>query len=57
VTQGGRSVNRAELERQVDAIEARNQQADVFRVCPHCGAETFTQQPARRKPADSSSHP
>jgi hypothetical protein len=50
-------VNRAELERQVDAIEARNQQADVFRVCPHCGAETRTQQPARGKPADSSSHP
>lgn len=57
VTQGGTSVNRAELEREVDAIEARNQQADAFRVCPHCGAETFTQQPARGKPADSSAYP
>jgi DNA-directed RNA polymerase subunit M/transcription elongation factor TFIIS len=53
VTQG-RSVNRAELARQVDAIEARNQQADTFRVCPRCGAETFTQQPVRSKAADIS---
>jgi len=28
---------------QVAAIELRNQQADAFRVCSHCGAETFTQ--------------
>jgi hypothetical protein len=55
VTYRGVSLDRAELQSQVDAIEARNQQADVFRVCPRCGAETFTQQPVRGKPADVSS--
>ncbi len=39
-----------EMQSQVDAAEARNQQADTFRVCPHCGAETFSQQPVRGKP-------
>lgn len=55
VTQGGRTVNRAELQSEVDAIEAQNQQADTFRVCSQCGAETFTQQRAHDKPADVSS--
>jgi len=32
---------------QVAAIELRNQQAGAYRVCPHCGAETFTEQPVR----------
>jgi hypothetical protein len=40
---------------QLAPIEERNQQADTFRVCPHCGAETFTQQPVRGKPGAPSS--
>jgi hypothetical protein len=55
VTYTGTTLDRAALQSQVDAIEARNQQADVFRVCPHCGAETFTQQPVRGKPGAPSS--
>jgi hypothetical protein len=50
----GVTVDRAELASEVQAIEAQNQQADTYRVCPHCGAETFKQQPARAKPADLS---
>jgi hypothetical protein len=50
VTYRGMNLDRAALQSQVAAIEARNEQADVFRVCAHCGAETFTQQPVRRKP-------
>jgi hypothetical protein len=53
VTYNGTTIDRAALQSQVDAIEARNQQADVFRVCPHCGAEAFTQQPERAKPGAS----
>jgi hypothetical protein len=34
---------------QIAEIERQNQQADTYRVCPHCGAETFTQQPVRAK--------
>jgi hypothetical protein len=55
VTFRGLNLDRAALQSQVDAIEARNQQADAFRLCAHCGAETFTQQPVRGKPADVSS--
>jgi DNA-directed RNA polymerase subunit M/transcription elongation factor TFIIS len=42
---------------QLAPIEQRNQQADAFRICPHCGAETFTQQRARGKVAGSGSRP
>jgi hypothetical protein len=38
------------FDEKVAAIEARNQQADTYRICPRCGAETFTQQPVRSKP-------
>ncbi len=55
VTYRGLNLDRRELQSEVGAIEARNQQADAFRVCPHCGAEAFTQQPVRARPADGSS--
>jgi DNA-directed RNA polymerase subunit M/transcription elongation factor TFIIS len=55
VTYRGMNLDRAAVQSQVDAIEARNQQADTFRVCPHCGAETFTQRRGPSKSADSSS--
>jgi ribosomal protein L37E len=38
------------FDEKVTAIEARNQQADTYRICSRCGAETFTQQPVRSKP-------
>jgi hypothetical protein len=40
---------------QLAPIEQRNQQADTFRVCPHCGAETFTQQRVPDKPNEPGS--
>jgi hypothetical protein len=40
---------------QLAPIEQRNQQADTFRVCPHCGAETFTQQRVPDKPSEPGS--
>ncbi len=55
VTYRGLNLDRRELQSEVGAIEARNQQADAFRVCPRCGAEAFTQQPVRPRPADGSS--
>jgi predicted nucleic-acid-binding Zn-ribbon protein len=54
VAGGGKFVNRSELRTEVAAIQLQNQQADTYRVCPHCGAETFAQQPLRVSPTDPS---
>jgi hypothetical protein len=52
VTGMGSGVDRSELRSEVATFERQNQQADTYRVCPHCGAETFTQQSVRAKPAE-----
>ena len=41
------SVDRAELRREVNAISAANQPAEVFRHCPRCGVAHFTQRALR----------
>jgi hypothetical protein len=48
VAGGGKFVNRSELKSEVASIQLRNQQADTYRICQRCGAETFAQQPVRR---------
>ncbi len=50
----GSGVDRSELASEVATFERQNQQADTYRVCPRCGAETFTQQSVRAKPAELS---
>jgi len=42
-----RSVDRAELAREVSSISASNQLAEQFRHCPKCGALDFTQRALR----------
>lgn len=45
----GRTVDRAELAREIESISAANQPAGVFRQCPKCGADHFTQNAVRGK--------
>jgi hypothetical protein len=40
---GGRTIDRPELAREIASIEAMKEPAEVFRQCPKCGAEHFTQ--------------
>ncbi|HXW44861.1 MAG TPA: hypothetical protein VEL03_08750 [Streptosporangiaceae bacterium] len=42
-----RSIDRAELARELTAMSADKQRIETFRHCPRCGAEHFTQQPVR----------
>ena len=42
-----RTIDRAELRREVASISAENQQAEAFRECPKCGAVRFTQRSVR----------
>lgn len=41
------TVDRAELEREVESAAAANQPAAVARICPECGADHFTQKAVR----------
>lgn len=43
----GRTVDRAELGREVGAISAEGRVTETFRHCPKCGAEHFRQSPSR----------
>ena len=43
------TVDRAELEREVESASAANQPATVARICPKCGADHFTQKAVRGK--------
>jgi len=48
VVSGGRTIDRAELQKEINSISAQNQSAETFRHCPKCGADHFTQRPWRR---------
>lgn len=43
----GRTIDRGELGREVDAISAEGQATATFRRCPKCGADHFAQSPSR----------
>lgn len=43
---GGRGGARGELAAQTESIGAENQAWEVFRQCPKCGSERYTQQSA-----------
>jgi len=47
VAPGGKTIDRAELAREVESISAANQPAEAFRHCPKCGADHFTQRAVR----------
>jgi hypothetical protein len=44
---GRSSLDRAEMDREKAAIAAGNQPAEVYRHCPKCGADQFTQRAVR----------
>jgi DNA-directed RNA polymerase subunit M/transcription elongation factor TFIIS len=48
----GNTVDRAELSREVQAISAQNRPAEVYRNCPKCGADHFTQRAVRGQAPD-----
>jgi hypothetical protein len=49
VAPGGRTIDRAELTREIRSISVENQPAGTFRQCPRCGADHFTQHALRGK--------
>jgi hypothetical protein len=47
-----RTLNRAELARQVASISAENQALEPYHHCPECGSDRFTQHAATDRRAD-----
>jgi predicted nucleic-acid-binding Zn-ribbon protein len=47
VAPAGSSIDRAELAREINSIEAENSPAETLRHCPECGADDFTQRALR----------
>jgi hypothetical protein len=48
ISVAGRSgLDRTEMDREKAAISAGNQPAEVYRHCPECGADHFTQRAMR----------
>jgi ribosomal protein S27AE len=51
VAPNARSIDRRELARQVESISMEKEAVEVFRHCPECGSDQFTQHAARDHPA------